>query len=142
MSLFTHHALDVVLQKMVHGLRLFWPDPDIALAGKSAMSQARYCLGARPLVTLFHRVCHPLATPQTPGAFCFGLRLIALDGTVEDVPDTLANVRAFGRHSRDRGVSAFPQVQGVYLSECGTHALLDAGFWSCHTSERVGALRL
>jgi hypothetical protein len=33
-------------------------------------------------------------------------------------------------------------VQGVYLSECGTHTVLDAGFWPCHTSERVGALRL
>src|SRR5713101_5513242 len=31
MSLWTHEALTVVLDKMVHGLRLFWPDPDIAL---------------------------------------------------------------------------------------------------------------
>src|SRR5437763_526324 len=42
MSLWTHEALEVVLAKMVHGLRLFWPDPDIALATKSAISQARY----------------------------------------------------------------------------------------------------
>jgi hypothetical protein len=127
---------------MVHGLRLFWPAPDIALAGKSAISQARYRLGARAVVALFHRVCHPLATAQTPGAFLFGLRLVALDGTVEDVPDSPANARAFGRHHSDRGASAFPQAQGVYLSECGTHAVIDAGFWPCHTSERVGGLRL
>src|SRR5438876_219194 len=76
MSLFTQHALDVVLHKMVHGLRLFWPDPDIALASKSAISQARYRLGARPIVALFHRVCRPLATEQTPGAFLCGLRLM------------------------------------------------------------------
>jgi hypothetical protein len=38
---------------------------------------------------------------------------MALDGTVEDVPDTPANGRAFGRHHSDRGASAFPQVQGV-----------------------------
>jgi len=126
----------------VHGLRLFWPDPEIALASKSAISQARYRLGARPVVALFHRLCRPLATDRTPGAFRFGLRLVALDGTVEDVPDSPANVRAFGRHHSDRGASAFPQVQGVYLSECGTHAVLDAGFWPCHASERVGAFRL
>ena len=36
MSLFTHDALDVVLHKLVHGLRLFWPDPDIPLATKGA----------------------------------------------------------------------------------------------------------
>lgn len=142
MSLFTQEALRVVLQKLVHGLRLFWPDPGIVLASKSAISQARYRLGARPVVALFHRLCRPLATAQTPGAFRFSLRLVAIDGCVEDVPDSPANVRAFGRHQSDRGASAFPQVQGVYLSECETHAVLDAGFWPCHTSERVGALRL
>jgi hypothetical protein len=142
MSVWTHEALEVVLDKMAHGLRLFWPDPDIALANKSAISQARYRLGARPVVALFHRVCQPLATPLMPGAFFCGLRLVAIDGTTEDVPDSPANARAFGRHHSDRGASAFPQVQGVYLSECGTHAVLDAGFWPCHTSERVGAFRL
>jgi Insertion element 4 transposase N-terminal/Transposase DDE domain len=142
MSLFTQQSLEVVLGKMVHGLRLFWPDPDIVLANKSAISQARARLGARPVVALFHRVCRSLATEQTPGAFRFGLRLLAIDGTTEDVPDSPANARAFGRHHSDRGISAFPQVQGVYLSECGTHAVLDAGFWPCHTSERVGAFRL
>jgi len=142
MSLWTHEALEVVLHKLVHGLRLFWPDPDLALASKGALCQARYRLGARPLVALFHRVCQPLATAQTPGAFLCGLRLMALDGTVEDVPDAPANVRAFGRQHGDRGDSAFPQVQGVYLSECGTHAVIDAGFWPGRVSERVGAVRL
>jgi hypothetical protein len=40
-TLFTQHAVDGVLCKMVPGLRLFWPDPDRALARKSAISQAR-----------------------------------------------------------------------------------------------------
>jgi hypothetical protein len=142
MSLWTQQALDVVLHKMTHGLRLFWPEPDLTLASTSAIAQARSRLGARPLVQLFRRVCPPLAHAQTPGAFCCGLRLMALDGTVEDVPDTPANVRACGRHHSDRGASAFPQVQGVYLSECGTHAVIDAGFWPCHISERVGGFRL
>jgi hypothetical protein len=142
MSLWTHYPLRVVLAKLVHGLRLFWVDPDIVLASKGAIAQARARLGPRPLVALFHTVCRPLATPLTPGAFRFGLRLMALDGTTEDVPDSPANVHAFGRHHSDRGESAFPQVQGVYLVECGTHAVVDAGFWPCHTSERVGALRL
>jgi len=142
LSLWTREALPVVLHKMTHGLRLFWPDPEVALASKGALSQARYRLGARPVVALFHHVCRPLATPQTRGAFLCGLRLMALDGTTEDVPDSPANVRAFGRQHGDRGDSAFPQVQGVYLSECGTHAVVDAGFWPCRVAERVGALRL
>jgi hypothetical protein len=67
---------------------------------------------------------------------------MALDGTVEDIADTPANAAVFGRHHGDRGDSAFPQVQGVYLAECGTHAIVDAGFWPCRTSERVGGFRL
>ena len=81
-----------------------------------------------------------MATVATLGAFLCGLRLMAIDGTTEDVPDTPANARAFGRHTGARGDSAFPQLQGVYLSECGTHAIVDAGFWPCHTSERLGGL--
>lgn len=142
MGLWAREALPVVLQKLTHGLRLFWPDPDLALASKGAISQARSRLGARPVVALFRQVCRPLATPRTPGAFLCGLRLVAIDGTVEDAPDSPATARAFGRHHGDRGDSAFPQLQGVYLSECGTHAVLDAGFWPCRVAERVGALRL
>jgi hypothetical protein len=51
-------------------------------------SQRRYQLGARPLGTLFHRICQPLATPDTSGAFLFGLRLMAIDARTESVADT------------------------------------------------------
>ena len=142
MGLFTNMALEQVLHKMVKGLRYIWPDPNYRTATKSAISQARQRLGARPVVEVFHRVCHPLASEATPGAFLFGLRLMALDGTTEDVPDSPANAAYFGRHQGPRGDSAFPQMQAVYLCECGTHAVCDAGFWPCHTSERVGGLRL
>jgi hypothetical protein len=143
MGLFTNIGLEHVLFKMVKGLRYIWPDDeDYQTANKSAISQARYRLGVRPVVELFHRVCQPIATEDTPGAFLFGLRLMAIDGTTEDVPDTPANVAFFGRHHGERGDSAFPQMHAVYLGECGTHAICDAGFWPCHTSERVGGLRL
>jgi hypothetical protein len=87
-----------------------------ALPTDSALTYRRYQVGARPLADL--------------------------DGTVEDVPDTPANAAAFGRHLSVRGASAFPQVQVVYLAECGTYVIIDAGFWPCHTSERVGGFRL
>lgn len=142
LHLFPTVSVSGVLRKLARGLRLFWPDPEVPLAKDSALVYRRQQLGARPLVALFHQVCRPIATPQTPGAFRFGLRLMAIDGTTEDVPDTAANAAAFGRHSSDRGASAFPQLQGVYLVECGTHCVVDAGFWPCHTSERVGGFRL
>lgn len=143
MGLFTNMALQQVLIKIVKGLRYIWPgDEDYETANKSAICQARYRMGARPVVELFHRVCKPIATEQTPGAFLFGLRLMAIDGTTEDVPDTPANAAFFGRHHGGRGDGAFPQMQAVYLCESGPHVVCDAGFWPCHTSERVGGLRM
>jgi hypothetical protein len=142
MGLFTDTALEQVLSKLVKGLRYIWPDDTYQTANKSAISQARYRLTAKPVVELYRRVCKPMATQATVGAFLFGLLMVAIDGTTEDVADTPANVAFFGRHHGDRGDSAFPQTQAVYLCECGTHVIFDAGFWPCHTSERVGGLRM
>ena len=142
MNLYTSDSIGAVLEKMAQGLRYIWPDPDYQVPNASAVSYRRDQVGARPVVALFHQVCQPLATADTPGAFLFGLRLMALDGTTEAIADTPANAAAFGRHESDRGPSAFPQVKGVYLVECGTHAIVDAGFWSVHTSERIGGFRL
>jgi hypothetical protein len=142
MNLYTHLSLRHVMQKLAQGLRFVWPDPIYPLPKASALAYRRAQLGVRPLVALFHRVCRPLASPETPGAFLFGLRLMAVDSTVEDLPDTPENVAVFGRYPGTRGPSAFPQVRAVYLAECGTHAIIDAGFWPGHTSERVGGFRI
>jgi hypothetical protein len=98
------------------------------LPGKSALCLARYRLGARPLALLFKRVCRPIATPQTPGAFVFGYRLVALDSTKETVADTEINADYFGRHRtrKGRSDSAFPQFQAMLLSECSSRVIFDA----------------
>lgn len=143
MNMLCHYSLHQVLIKLLRGLRLIWPDPDFVAATKGAICQARYRIGARPIVELFHRVCKPMATRATHGAFLFGLRLMAIDGTTEDVPDTAENAKVFGRHTAgERGDGAFPQVKAVYLAECGTHIITDAGFWPCRTSERTVGRRL
>ena len=142
LHLYTTLSIGAVLRKLARGLRFIWPDPTIELPKDSAIAYRRSQLGARSLVALFQHLCQPLATPQTHGAFLFGLRLMAIDGVVEDVPDTQANAAYFGRHTSARGMGALPQVQGVLLAECGTHAIVDCGFWPCHTSERVGGFRM
>src|SRR5258706_3558989 len=131
-----------VLAKLARGLRFIWTDPSIVLPTDSAIAYRRSQLGARPIVAVFKQVFQPIATAQTRGAWMVGLRAMAIDCTTEDVPDTPANAAAFGRHTSTRGASAFPQVQGVYLVECGTHVVTDAGFWPCHTSERRGGFRV
>ncbi len=67
---------------------------------------------------------------------------MAIDGTTEDVPDSPANAAYWGHHPGSRGDSAFPHAQAVYLVECGTHVIVDAGFWPGHTSERIGGRRV
>ena len=76
---------------------------------------------------LFERVVHPLATPETPGAFLGGLRVMAVDGTVLDVPDSKANARVFGYPGSRLGTqAAFPKIRLVMLVEAGTHLIVDA----------------
>ena len=141
-TLLSHLSFGLVLEKITHGLRLLWPSPETVLPGENALTYRRYQLGVKPLQLLFRQVCRPLATPETPGAYLFGLRLLALDGHQTYVPDTPENVAYFGRHTGSRGEAAFPQVQGVYLGECGTHAPLDATFAPVHTGEQTLVARL
>ena len=88
---------------------------------RSNLCEARQRLGVEPVRRVFDLVVKPLATPQTPGGFYHGLRLMGIDGTVLDVPDTPANDAHFGRSSGGRGDGAFPQVRKVSLVELGTH---------------------
>ena len=136
MGLYSHLAIGKVLNRLVKGLRFIWHDPNYPVAKDNAISYRRKQLGARPMVKLFRRVCRPIATEETPGAFLFGLRVMAIDGTSEDLADTPANEADFGRPGSGRDQSAFPQMRGVYLAECGTHAIVDAGFWPLSTGER------
>jgi Insertion element 4 transposase N-terminal/Transposase DDE domain len=95
----------------------------VTLASKSAITRARTRLGAAPLKELFQRVARPLAEPGTPGAWYGRHRLVSLDGTTIDLPDTPSLDRCFGRPAASRGQSAFPQVRLLSLSETGTHAM-------------------
>lgn len=45
------------------------------------------------MTRLFEMVAKPLATVLTPGAFLGGLRIMAVDGTVFDIPETQENVK-------------------------------------------------
>ncbi|MFW6724995.1 IS4 family transposase [Streptomyces sp. MAR4 CNY-716] len=99
------------------------------LPTSSALTRARQRLGDKPLQALFKRRCGTLATTATTGAFAFGLRLVAWDGTALDVPDTPANAARFGFTGKG-GINqgGHPQVRLMTLTECGTHALIDAAF--------------
>lgn len=89
---------------------------------RSALCYARRRLGAAPLRRLFLETVRLLATPETPGAFYKGMRLMGIDGVVFNLPDRAANEITFGRPSSgNRGEGAFPQLRKVSLVELGTH---------------------
>jgi hypothetical protein len=140
LALFSQCAYEEVMRMLVEGLSWSegWSRP-WAVPTKAALFKARTRLGPEPLRALFSSVATPLATTRTKGAFFRGWRLIAVDGTTLDLPDTAANDAAFGRPSSGRGdgVGAFPQVRVVGLGECGTHAVVDAAAGGYKTSEKA-----
>ena len=107
--------------------------------GRSTLCEARQRLGVAPLRVLADRVVGFQATPQTPGAFYQGMRLMALDSFVLDVADTPTNDQAFGRPGSHRSPAAFPQVRVLALCEVGTHILWKNLIKPCHRSEVVMA---
>ncbi|MGH8997726.1 MAG: IS4 family transposase [Acidimicrobiales bacterium] len=128
MALYAEGSYEDVLAQLTDGLSWSsgweesWSPPS-----KSAIFQARSRLGAEPIEALFSRVAHPLATPETPGAYLAGRRLVAIDGTCLDVADNAENATFFGRPGVSKGEqAAFPLARVVALAECGTHAAFDA----------------
>jgi hypothetical protein len=104
---------------------------------RSSLCVARQRLGVAPVRHLFERIARPLARPDTPGAFAFGLRLVGIDGTVYDVPDSDANAAAFDRPSGLRGAGAFPQIRKLSLVELGTHVEFGMVLKSTRCGERT-----
>jgi len=101
------------------------------------LTQARARLGSGALKALFERVASPTSTPGAVGSWWAGMRLVAIDGTVFDVPDTVSNQVRFGRPASGRGdgLGAFPQARVVALAECGTHAIIGAQIGACTIGE-------
>ena len=104
--------------------------------------RGRQRLGVEPVRRVFEFVVHPLATPETPGAFYKGYRLMGIDGTVMDVPDSPANEERFGRSSGGRGDAAFPQIRKLSLVELGTHAETALAIGGYHDSEQKLVVQL
>lgn len=145
MCLFSGQGYEEVMRLLVGGLewigrwRRAWTVPSTA-----AIAKARARLGPEPLRGLFDTVARPVATEATRGAWYRGLRLVAIDGAMLDVPDTAENEERFGRagSGRGEGRGAFPQVRLVGLGECGTHAIFAVAMDSFATAEKTLAERI
>ena len=136
LHLYPHLSQRAVYAKLVSGLRTMRDDVPAAIPSKSAFSYRREQLGSDLLEELFAQCAGPKATEQTPGAFWKGMRLLALDGTLESVPDTPDN-RATFRYSTDDELShsPFPQARVVLLVECATRLICAAEISPCRQAE-------
>lgn len=117
------------------------PRPD-GVPGRSTLCEARKRIGVGPLRALAQAVVRLLGQPETPGAFYRGMRLMAMDGFVLNVPDTAENERVFGRPRGGRTAGAFPQARVVALCETGTHVLWRWVIKSIRVGESTMADRL
>ena len=127
-----------LLEGLPHTLSL---QEEVPTAG--AFCQRRQQLGVTPLRELFARSARPLALPQTRAAFRFGMRVLAVDGTLENLPDTDANRVVFPYHTQEElSRSPFPQARCVLLMECGTHAIFDAEITAVQQGELSSVLAL
>lgn len=143
MTLFAKKSIPEVLNILVEGLRIQGAYLlGACLPVKSALAQARQRLGVKPLVELFRTLAHPMARPDQAWAFYKGLRLVALDGTKLDIPDTPENERFFGRPGAGRGKAAWPVASLIALIEIGTRITVDAFVGPYRTSEQSAAIRL
>lgn len=138
MWLFAGSGYDAVIRNLVEGLawtRAGWGDWRVPSTGSITKARAR--LGARPLELLFRSAAGPVGTESSPGVFWRGRRLVSIDGTSLEIPDSDENTTEFGRPTgKDGHCGAFPQVTLVALAECGTRALIDAAFAGYRSGEQ------
>ncbi len=134
-----------VLKNLVQGLmsELIPQKIRLKIPSRGSITEARQRVGAGVMTRLFHLICLCRATKKTTGAFLNGLRLMSLDGSLFDVPDTDNNARVFGYPGSRRGTrAAFPKARLVLLIESGTHLIVDALISPYKMGERRRAIQL
>jgi Insertion element 4 transposase N-terminal/Transposase DDE domain len=130
-----------VWDKLTHWLQDRCPEELQEPAGPSALVSASHS-GSRAVAVAFEQGTQVMCTPETEGAWYRGYRLMALDGSLFNVPDTQANTAAFGRRCNQYGKGAYPQARAVMLTECGSHASIGLHLGDYDEAEIHGAYAL
>ena len=93
MSLWSNDSMASVLKNWVNGLSRQWTKLGKywRVPNSASISEARQRVSPPVMSQLFEQIARPLATAETPRAFLGGLRVMAVYGTVLDVPDSISN---------------------------------------------------
>src|SRR6266704_1936507 len=122
-------------------LSFFFPAED-GIRVRNVTGVQTCALPIYPLRMLFEHVAGPVGADGAAGVFCCGLRVISVDGSVTDLPDTPQNAAFFRRPSNATRAGAFPQVRWVAAAESGTGALTGAALGPYTTGEQTLAVDL
>jgi hypothetical protein len=132
-----------VLRIVCEGLSWTYPDfNNNILPTKGAISRARSRLGPDVLREMAEQTLKPIAPPNVKGAWYKGMRLMSIDGSCFDMPDSKENADFFGYPSSSRGDTAFPQLRLVGLVETGSHVIVSAQVRPYKISEQAMAVDL
>ena len=143
MALWSRRNQCQVWQSLVGKLSDLHPAEPTSTISDAGLSGRRKALGSQCVQAIMRERCQVIAQPSSmPSAFFARYRLMAIDGTVFNTADTKANALAFGRSSNQYGPGAYPQVRGVLLAECGSHAVVGLEIDGYAVSEVHGAHRL
>lgn len=137
MALYTDRSVTAVLDH----LGLVRGDADGVAA--SAVSKARYRLGAEPLQWLFERVAAKWSGESAIGGYC-GLSVYGIDGTHLRVPDSDENFEHFGKPGGRSGSNdaGYPQLRLVAVMNLANRLLSAVRVAPISTSERALASEL
>lgn len=127
MALFAEEDYEEVAARLTETLSAWgcW-ESGWAVPTSGGITQARRRLGFQPVKELFARVAVAVADGLTRGAWLGSWRLMAIDGFEWDAPDTKENAAEFGYAGSGVDRSAFPKARVVTVSECASHAVVDA----------------
>ena len=135
-ALFPRESLEDVCDNLVGAV----PGLGELAPAKSALHGMRRRLGPEAVLAVFEAVAGPVAGPETLGARWRGLRTLAVDGFVVEVPDSPANRTHFsGPVTRGAGgglvAVGYPVARVVTLVETGTRAVRGAAIGGYLTGE-------
>ena len=137
-ALFQQDSYDEVAENLTGAI----PGMGGQIPNRASFTRARQRLGPGVLEHVFRALAGALAPESLAGAFYRGMRLAAVDGCVPDTPDTPANRAAFGGPVKNGQDAGFPRARPVALTECGTHAQIDAAVGGFNGGERELAIKL
>jgi hypothetical protein len=123
------------LAALLEPFRFLWGPKGLKPAKAPAICRARARLGAEPLRLLFNQRVAPICEPDQGHGFWRGWRLIAVDGSTLEVPDSTSNREAFGIHCNQHAEAGYPQLKWVALNECGSRVIWAVNHGGTHVSE-------